>query len=258
MVVQLSLPSRACLLVGVDGRKGRGKRCRPRQSFEEAKIDRPLVAPQAIERFEIGATPDEPTELNTDTLELEKPGQIGVEGGRIEVPGATSGEGTAAAGLSEPGGGVGIAGAQPNLGGLGGFDIKSLTAGPAVHRQRGRRGRRGQRNASRRRRRRIWICRPRRGQPSSIVGERRWNAPVGAGRGRCVELALAASGSRRQLESHDVQNPLQRRFMHRRGAGLAGTRPRRRHWRCCRFSARGRRMSRRASTSERFKRGSPT
>ncbi len=35
-----------------------------------------MWAPQKIERFEIGQAPIEPTELNTETLSLEKPGEI--------------------------------------------------------------------------------------------------------------------------------------------------------------------------------------
>ena len=45
-------------------------------SFDEAKLDKQADVPQEIERFEVGETPEDPTELNTDTLSLEKPAQI--------------------------------------------------------------------------------------------------------------------------------------------------------------------------------------
>ena len=92
-------------------------------SFDEADVQRPADVPQEIERFEIGQTPEDPTELNTDTLTLEKPAQLTQEA-QYHVDSPT---------FSEAGGGVAVAASnQPNLGGLGGFDIKAFGVGSAV------------------------------------------------------------------------------------------------------------------------------
>ena len=48
-------------------------------SFEEAKVEDGSDAPKEIERFEVGETPEDPTELSTDTLTLEKPAQMAQE-----------------------------------------------------------------------------------------------------------------------------------------------------------------------------------
>ena len=92
-------------------------------SFEEAKIDKPADVPKEIERFEVGETPEDPTELNTETLTLEKPAQMAQEE-KYYDDSATFHRGRAAAWRRPRN--------QPNLGGLGGFDIKGLGAGPAV------------------------------------------------------------------------------------------------------------------------------
>ena len=92
-------------------------------SFEEADVQRLAEVPQEIERFEIGETPEDPTELSTETLTLEKPAQLTQEAQYYDDSPV----------FSEAGGGVAVAASnQPNLGGLGGFDIKALGAGPAV------------------------------------------------------------------------------------------------------------------------------
>ena len=90
-------------------------------SFEEAKIDKADV-PKEIERFEVGETPEDPTELSTDTLSLEKPAQM-AQDEKYYDDSAT---------FHEAGGGMASSSTQPNLGGLGGFDIKGLGPGPAV------------------------------------------------------------------------------------------------------------------------------
>jgi hypothetical protein len=90
-------------------------------SFEEAKIEKTDV-PQDIERFDVGETPEEPTELNNDTLALEKPGSVAVDEKYYDD----------SATFTEAGGGVAATTNEPNLGGLGGFDIKGLASGPAV------------------------------------------------------------------------------------------------------------------------------
>jgi hypothetical protein len=91
-------------------------------SFEEANVEKAEV-PQQIERFEVSQTPQDPTELNNETLTLEKPAQIMQE----EKAGNESTT------MSESrGGGTPMVGNQPNLGGLGGFDIQGIGAGPAV------------------------------------------------------------------------------------------------------------------------------
>ena len=91
-------------------------------SFEEANIDKPVDVPKEIERFEVGETPEDPTELSTDTLSLEKPAQI-AQDEKYYDDSAT---------FHEAGGGMAASTAQPNLGGLGGFDIKGLGPGPAL------------------------------------------------------------------------------------------------------------------------------
>lgn len=90
-------------------------------SFEEATMDKAEV-PQDIERFDVGETPEEPTELNNDTLALEKPSTVSVDEKYYDD----------SATFSEAGGGITSTADQPNLGGLGGFDIKGLASGPAV------------------------------------------------------------------------------------------------------------------------------
>jgi hypothetical protein len=91
-------------------------------SFEEANFETPVETPKEIERFEVGETPEDPTELNTETLSLEKPAQI-VQGEKYYDESAT---------FHEAGGGMASNTTQPNLGGLGGFDIKGLGPGPAI------------------------------------------------------------------------------------------------------------------------------
>ena len=91
-------------------------------SFEGVDQMKPIDMPQEIERFEVADTPFDPTELNTETLMLDAPTQITQEE-RFYDDSPT---------FSEAGGGIASNMDQPNLGGLGGFDIKGLGAGPAV------------------------------------------------------------------------------------------------------------------------------
>jgi hypothetical protein len=88
-------------------------------SFEEAKVDQP-AAPDKIERFEVGETPEEPTELNTDTLTLEKPAQLAQDAEFNDD----------SEHFEHRGGGMPSDSNQPNLGGLGGLDIQDIGAGP--------------------------------------------------------------------------------------------------------------------------------
>jgi hypothetical protein len=99
-------------------------------SFQEARVDLSAEVPQDVERFEVSQAPEDPTELNTDTLSLEKPAetaeaQIAQEEKRYDDS-STFTEST--------GGGIAAAasGKQPNLGGLGGFDLKAAGAGPSA------------------------------------------------------------------------------------------------------------------------------
>ena len=91
-------------------------------TFDEAKIDPQADVPEKIERFELGDTPEDPTELSTDTSTLEKPTQFAQDA-------EFNDESTH---FEHKGGGMPSDSQQPNLGGLGGFDIKEIGAGPTV------------------------------------------------------------------------------------------------------------------------------
>ena len=91
-------------------------------SFEEAKIDPKPDVPKEIERFDPGETPEDPTELSTDTLTLEKPAQMAQEAEFNDDNPI----------FEHKGGGIASDSKQPDTGGLGGFDIKGIGAGPAV------------------------------------------------------------------------------------------------------------------------------
>ncbi|MBU4399676.1 MAG: hypothetical protein KKE86_10125, partial [Planctomycetes bacterium] len=91
-------------------------------AFEEVKVDQPEDVPQELVKFDIGETPLDPTELSTETLTLEKPAQLAQEEKYYD-------DGSV---FSERGGGMASGSDQPDLGGLGGFDIKGIGAGPAV------------------------------------------------------------------------------------------------------------------------------
>lgn len=91
-------------------------------AFDEVKVDQPQDVPQEIEKFDIGETPLDPTELSTDTLTLEKPAQLAQDEVYYDDNPV----------FSSAGGGMAASGGQPDLGGLGGFDIKGIGAGPAI------------------------------------------------------------------------------------------------------------------------------
>ncbi len=90
-------------------------------SFDEATADSAQHLPPELERFEIGETPEMPTELNTETLTLEKPGGITQEAEHSNDSGL----------YARSGGGMAMASDQPNLGGLA-FDLKAIGPGPAL------------------------------------------------------------------------------------------------------------------------------
>ncbi len=91
-------------------------------SFEEVKVETPKEVIKEIERFDIGETPEDPTELSTETLDLEKPAQMAQE--------AEYNDDSAI--FEHRGGGTQSKSDQPSLGGLGGFDIKGVGPGPAI------------------------------------------------------------------------------------------------------------------------------
>jgi hypothetical protein len=84
-------------------------------SVESANVE--PVVPQNIERFEVGETPTEPAELNTDTL--------------TQAPQLQSTEPVDSS--SFQGGGRPMEANGPQLGGLGGFDAKAIGPGVATH-----------------------------------------------------------------------------------------------------------------------------
>ena len=178
-------------------------------SFEEAKVDPTPDVPEKIERFEVGETPEDPTELSTETLTLEKPAQIAQEAEFNDD----------SARFEHQGGGMASDSKQPNLGGLGGFDIKGIGSGPAV------KGKGG-----------VGIGVGTGTHPGS--GGSGWGfggrgsgsrkAMFGSGGGtkqseRAVaarpELARPASTLQRQLGLDRLQDPLQGRHLHRAGPG---------------------------------------
>ena len=93
-----------------------------RRRFEEvSSYPSPTDVPQNIEPFEVGKTPEEPSELSVDTLMLEPPGPM-IPEEKASDDGFSS---------SDTGGGIATASNDANLGGLGGFDVKSFGFGPA-------------------------------------------------------------------------------------------------------------------------------
>ena len=94
----------------------------PAPAFQEADLAQTADVPVDIERFEVGETPEEPTELNTDTLGLAKPAAMASEAEYYDESPV----------FEHKGGGVASAAKEPNAVGLGGFDIQGIGAGPAV------------------------------------------------------------------------------------------------------------------------------
>jgi hypothetical protein len=91
-------------------------------AFEEVNVDPAADVPKEIERFEVGQTPDDPTELSTDTLTLRKPAQITQEAEFNDDNPV----------FEHKGGGMASAAKDSGSVGLGGFDIQGTGAGPAV------------------------------------------------------------------------------------------------------------------------------
>jgi hypothetical protein len=88
-------------------------------SFEQVDVSK--EAPKEIEHFKLGDTPEDPTELNTETLTMEAGGGVTQEEEFYDNDPV----------FSKKGGGMTLAGNEPPLGGLG-FDIKAIGSGPAL------------------------------------------------------------------------------------------------------------------------------
>ncbi len=93
-------------------------------SFEAAEVSSypsPADVPQNVEPFELGKAPEAPTELSVDTLTLPPPGEpASAEKSLDDDLSAT-----------DSGGGMAAASNEPNLGGLGGFEVRASGLGPA-------------------------------------------------------------------------------------------------------------------------------
>ena len=63
-------------LLGTMGTRAAQQMAGEAPAFDEVNRDQAAEAPKEIERFEVGQTPEEPTELNTDTLTLAQPGGV--------------------------------------------------------------------------------------------------------------------------------------------------------------------------------------
>jgi hypothetical protein len=109
-------------LLGTIGTKAAQQIAGEAPAFEEAKLDQPADAVKEIERFEVGETPEEPSELNTETLTLPKPAQMAQEAEYNDESPV----------FEHKGGGVASAAKESNSAGLGGFDIGGIGPGPAV------------------------------------------------------------------------------------------------------------------------------
>jgi hypothetical protein len=91
-------------------------------SFEAVKVEPAPLAPEKIERFDLGETPEDPTELSTETLTLEKPAQLAQDAEFND----------AGQHFEHRGGGMPSDSKQPNVGGFGGFDVQDAGAGPSI------------------------------------------------------------------------------------------------------------------------------
>ena len=91
-------------------------------SFDEVVMDEPQKTPDKIEKFEVGETPLDPTELNTETLTLAVAPTETVQADYIDDSPT----------YTPAGGGMAVASNQPNVGGLGGFNLKAFGPGPAA------------------------------------------------------------------------------------------------------------------------------
>ena len=88
-------------------------------AFFETEVDQ-AVEETPIEHFEVGETPIEPTVLNTESL-TEPPAATIEKDAQFNDNSAV---------FEEAGGGTVATG--PSFGGLGGFDVSAIGAGPAV------------------------------------------------------------------------------------------------------------------------------
>jgi hypothetical protein len=109
-------------LLGAMGTRAAQQVAEGAPAFEEATLDQAADVPKTIERFEVGETPEDPAELNTDTLTLTKPAQIAQDAEYNDESQV----------FEHKGGGVATAAKESNSLGLGGFDIGGVGAGPAV------------------------------------------------------------------------------------------------------------------------------
>jgi hypothetical protein len=91
-------------------------------SFEEAKVEPTAIAPEKIERFDIGDALEDPTELNADALNLQQPARLAQEAEFNDQ----------SEHFEHRGGGTPSDSKQANVGGFGGFDIQDIGAGPSV------------------------------------------------------------------------------------------------------------------------------
>ncbi|MGA7701256.1 MAG: hypothetical protein WCB27_16740, partial [Thermoguttaceae bacterium] len=91
-------------------------------SFEEAKVEPTAIAPEKIERFDIGDAPEDPTELNAEALNLQQPARLAQEAEFNDE----------SEHFEHRGGGTPSDSKQANVGGFGGFDIQDIGAGPSV------------------------------------------------------------------------------------------------------------------------------
>ena len=181
----------------------------PRRSWRapefEAEVETALPEPE-LNRFEVGDTPIEPTVLDTESLtQLDPPKMEQTEKVYDDNPS-----------FVEAGGGM--ASAQSNFGGLGGFSINALgavqpCAGPVALAQ--------------------VLVRATRAEPAATVrvlaaadkaSVKPWSVASAVPskprrRGRGTELDCSASIQQRQLEPGAVHGRLQRRHLHRRRQG---------------------------------------
>jgi hypothetical protein len=93
-------------------------------SFQAAAVEKSAIDPAdpTLEHFEVAETPADPSELNTETLTLEPAAQQALEAKYYDDDKQ----------FQEAGGGMPIEADQPALGGMGGFDVKTLGVGPAI------------------------------------------------------------------------------------------------------------------------------
>ena len=99
-------------------------------SFDSAEMEQEMPEPN-LEKFEVGETPEAPTELSTETLTLNDAPPV-LENMEMAGDGGSGlGAEFAGTGVGE-GGGVAMVSTGPMLGGLGGFDVRAIGPGPAV------------------------------------------------------------------------------------------------------------------------------